>query len=150
MATYTKKRILIIFTGGTIAGNVAKSNVSQNTKSDPNSFMAIMENSVEIVKKNWNVEITPSICELLNVDSSNMQPENWTMIIEEIQRTYDDYDAFIVLHGTNTMGYTAAALTFALENINKPVILTGAQVPLGYLGTDSVTNLVNALRMAVW
>jgi len=86
---------------------------------------------------------------LLNIDSSNIQPEDWTKIIEEIQNKYDDFDAFIILHGTNTMGYTAAALTFALENINKPVILTGAQVSLGYLGTDSVTNLVNALRIAV-
>jgi L-asparaginase len=150
MTTYTKKRVLVIFTGGTVAGNVAESKVSQNTKSDPNSFMTILENSVDIVKKNWHIEISPSISELLNVDSSNMQPENWTMIIEEIQKKYDDYDSFIILHGTNTMGYTAAALTFALENINKPVILTGAQVPLGYLGTDSVTNLVNSLRMAVW
>lgn len=148
--TYTKKRILVIFTGGTIAGNVAKSDVSQNTKSDPNSFMTILENSVDIVKKNWNIEITASISELMNIDSSNMQPENWTKIIEEIENRYDDFDAFIILHGTNTMGYTAAALTFGLENINKPVILTGAQVPLGYLGTDSVTNLVNSLRMAVW
>ncbi len=150
MSTYTKKRILVIFTGGTVAGNVATSKISQNVKSDPNSFMAILENSIDIVKKNWHIEIDPSISELFNVDSSNMQPKNWTLIIEEIQAKYDDYDAFIILHGTNTMGYTAAALTFALENINKPVILTGAQVPLGYLGTDSVTNLVNSLRMAVW
>jgi len=150
MTSYTKKRVLVIFTGGTVAGNVANSNVSQNIKSDPNSFMSILKDSVDIVKKNWQIEIVPSISELLNVDSSNMQPENWTMIIDEIQKKYDDYDAFIVLHGTNTMGYTAAALTFALENINKPVILTGAQVPLGYLGTDAVTNLVNSLRMAVW
>ena len=69
---------------------------------------------------------------------------------EKIRDDYDDYDSFIVLHGTNTMGYTAAALSFALENINKPVIITGAQVPLGYLGTDAVTNLVNSLRLAVW
>lgn len=150
MSTYTKKRILVIFTGGTVAGNVANSNVSQNVKSDPNSFLAILENSVEIVKKNWHIEIEPSISELLNIDSSNMQPENWTEIAEEIEKKYDDFDAFIVLHGTNTLGYTACALSFALENINKPVILTGAQVPLGYLGTDSVTNLVNCLRMAVW
>jgi L-asparaginase len=150
MTTYIKKRILVIFTGGTVVGNVAKSKVSQNTKSDPNSFMAILENSVNIIKKNWHIEITPSILEIFNVDSSNTQPENWTRIAEEIQNKYDDFDSFIILHGTNTMGYTAAALTFALENLNKPVILTGAQVPLGYLGTDSITNLVNSMRMAVW
>jgi len=150
MATYTNKRILVIFTGGTVAGNVAKSNVSQNVKSDPNSFMTILNNSIDVIKKNWNIEINPSIVELFNVDSSNIKPENWTTIIEKIQEKYDDYDAFVILHGTNTMGYTAAALSFALENINKPVIMTGAQVPLGYLGTDAVTNLVNSLRMAVW
>lgn len=133
-----------------MAGNVAKSDVSQNTKSDPNSFLSILNNSVDIVKKNWNIEINPSIVELFNVDSSNIQPENWTTLATEIQEKYDDYDSFIVLHGTNTMGYTAAALSFAFENINKTVILTGAQVPLGYLGTDAVTNLVNALRLAVW
>jgi len=150
MATYTNKRILVIFTGGTVAGNVAKSNVSQNVKSDPNTFMSILNSSVEVIKKNWNIEITPSIVELFNVDSSNIQPENWSAIAEKIKEKYDDFDAFVILHGTNTMGYTAAALSFALENINKPVIMTGAQVPLGYLGTDAVTNLVNALRLAVW
>lgn len=150
MATYTNKRVLVIFTGGTVAGNVAKSNVSQNIKSDPDSFMTILDNSVEIIKKNWNIEITPSIIELFNVDSSNIKPENWTAIAGKIQEQYDDFDSFVVLHGTNTMGYTASALSFALENINKPVVLTGAQVPLGYLGSDAVTNLVNALRMAVW
>jgi L-asparaginase len=150
MTTYTHKRVLIFFTGGTVAGNVAKSNVSQNVKSDPNSFMSILENSTDTVKKNWNIEISASVEELFNLDSSNMQPKNWSALAEKIREKYDDYDAFIILHGTNTMGYTAAALSFALENINKPVILTGAQVPLGYLGTDAVTNLINSLRLAVW
>ncbi|PIY68695.1 hypothetical protein COY90_04550 [Candidatus Roizmanbacteria bacterium CG_4_10_14_0_8_um_filter_39_9] len=150
MTTFTHKRVLVLFTGGTVAGNVAKSKVSQNVKSDPNSFMTILNNSVDIIKANWNIEIVPSIVELFNVDSSNIQPENWSTLAAKIQESYDDFDAFVVLHGTNTMGYIAAALSFALENINKPVVLTGAQVPLGYLGTDAVTNLVNALRMAVW
>lgn len=150
MANYTQKRILIIFTGGTVAGNVAKSNVSQNEKSDPNNFLTALNSSIEIVKKNWNIEITASIVELFNLDSSDIQPKNWAKIVETIEEKYDDFDSFIILHGTNTMGYTAAALSFAFENINKAVILTGAQVPLGYLGTDAVTNLVNALRLAVW
>ncbi len=148
--SYVHKRVKIIFTGGTVAGNVAKSDVSQNTKSDPNSFMSVMENSIEIVKQNWNIEIEPSIVELFNVDSSNILPEHWTKLVSTIEETYDDVDSYIILHGTNTMGYTAAALSFALENINKPVIITGAQVPLGYLGSDATTNLVNSLRMAVW
>lgn len=148
--SYVHKRIKIIFTGGTAAGNVAKSDVSQNIKSDPDHFLSVLQNSVDIVKKNWNVEIESSIVELFNIDSSNMLPEHWTRLITAIEESYDEADAYIILHGTNTMGYTAAALSFALENINKPVIITGAQVPMGYLGTDATTNLVNSLRMAVW
>ncbi|PIN80498.1 hypothetical protein COV16_00850 [Candidatus Woesearchaeota archaeon CG10_big_fil_rev_8_21_14_0_10_34_8] len=150
MTTYTKRRILIMLTGGTIAGNVAKNNVSECVTSDANSFSLIVNDSIEIVKKNWGIEIKTKMIELFNVDSSDMLPENWTILAEKIKESYDDFDAFIILHGTNTMGYTAAALSFALENINKPVILTGAQVPLGYLGSDATTNLVNSLRLAVW
>ncbi|MBI2662251.1 asparaginase [Candidatus Woesearchaeota archaeon] len=150
MTLYTKKRILLILTGGTIAGNVAESNVSVKNISNPDSFQAILKDSIQIVKRNWNIEIEPDIVDLFNVDSSDMLPKNWSMLVEKIAESYDNYDAFIILHGTNTMGYTAAALSFALENINKPVILTGAQVPLGYLGSDATTNLVNSLRLAVW
>jgi len=147
---YSTKRVLILFTGGTVAGNVAKSDVSQTVKSNPDDFMNVLQSSVEIVKKNWNIEILPEVVELFNVDSSNILPENWTVLVDKIEEVYDNYDAFIVLHGTNTMGYTCAALSLALENINKPVIVTGAQVPLGYLGSDATTNLVNSLRLAVW
>jgi len=147
---YASKRVLVLFTGGTVAGNVAKSDVHEGVKSDPNSFMSVLENSIGIVKKNWNIEITPTVVELFNVDSSNILPENWSTLAGKIEEVYDEYDAFIILHGTNTMGYTSAALSFAFENINKPVILTGAQVPLGYLGSDATTNLVNSLRIAVW
>ncbi|MFC1723548.1 asparaginase [Nanoarchaeota archaeon] len=150
MATYAKKRLLFLLTGGTIAGNVAKNDVSECLESDPDSFASIISHSIEIVKKNWSIEVEPVIKEIFNVDSSNMLPEQWTALAAEIEKTYDDFDAFIILHGTNTMGYTSAALSFALENINKPVILTGAQVPLGYLGSDATTNLINSLRLAVW
>lgn len=149
MAVYTKKRILLILTGGTIAGNVAKGN-TEHVTSGPDNFLAIANSSIELVKRNWNIEIEPKILELFNIDSSDMLPKNWTALAEKIAESYDDFDAFIILHGTNTMGYTGAALSFALENINKPVILTGAQIPLGYLGSDATTNLVNSLRIAVW
>ncbi len=147
---YSKRRILILFTGGTVAGNVAKSDVSENKKSSPDDFMSVLDSSIDVVRKNWGIDIEPSVVELFNVDSSNILPENWTTLATKIEEVYDDYDAFIILHGTNTMGYTCAALTFAFENINKPVIVTGAQVPLGYLGSDATTNLVNSLRIAVW
>ncbi len=145
-----QKRVLILFTGGTVVGNVAINKVSQHVKSNPDDFMVILQDSVEIVKRNWGIVIKPEVKELLNLDSSNILPSDWTMLATEIEESYDDYDAFIILHGTNTMGYTCAALSFAFENINKPIILTGAQVPLGYLGSDATTNLVNALRISVW
>jgi len=149
--TYAKKkRVLLLLTGGTIAGKVAKNDVSECIDSDSSSFMPIVNDSVNIVKKNWGIEIEPVVEELFDVDSSDMLPQNWAILAEKITESYDKFDAFIILHGTNTMGYTGAALSFALENINKPVILTGAQVPPGYLGTDAVTNLVNSLRLAVW
>jgi len=141
---------MLILTGGTIAGNVAKSKVSGHVTAQPDDFLTILNNSVDILKRNWSIEIKPEIVELFNIDSTDMLPKNWTALAEKIAESYDDFDAFIILHGTNTMGYTGAALSFALENINKPVILTGAQVPLGYLGSDATTNLVNSLRLAVW
>lgn len=144
------KHLRIIFTGGTIAGNVAQRENALNEKADPNSFYTILENAARVVSKTWNVNVDYSTSDLFNKDSSNINPTDWTRLIDEIVATYDEHDAFIILHGTNTMGYTAAALSFALQNINKPVIITGAQVPLGYLGTDASTNLVNSLRMAVW
>ncbi|HVW23285.1 MAG TPA: asparaginase [Candidatus Saccharimonadales bacterium] len=150
MSAYTEKRILIITTGGTISGNVAESIVSSKVHTDISSFEAIIANAIAVIEDVWNIEVKPDVKDLLNIDSSDFLPEHWTLLAKTIQEAYDDYDAFIVLHGTNTMGYTAAALSFAFENINKPIILTGAQVPLGYLGSDAVTNLVNSLRLAIW
>jgi L-asparaginase len=150
MTNYTNKKILFLFTGGTIVGNVAESNIVENVKSSPEDFKSIIDHAIVMVKKNWGIEISPTFLELFNIDSSEMLPENWKTMAGKIQEQYDNYDAFVILHGTNTMGYTAAALSFALENINKPVILTGSQVPLGYLGSDASTNVINALRVAVW
>src|SRR3989338_5837725 len=112
MATYSKKRILLILTGGTIAGNVAVNNVTEKVMSEPDSFSSILKDSTEIVKRNWSIEIQTEIVQLFNVDSSDILPENWTMLTEKIAELYDDFDAFIILHRTNTMGYTAAALSF--------------------------------------
>lgn len=146
---YSKKKVLVILTGWTIAGKVATNDVWTNVIIGSKDFSFILKHAVKFIKERWNIEVESSIIELFNVDSSNINPDNWTTLIEKIQEEYDNFDAFIVLHGTNTMGYTSAALSFALENINKPVILTGSQVPLGSLWSDAVTNLVNALRIAV-
>jgi L-asparaginase len=82
------------------------------------------------------------------IDSSNMSPSDWQQIAEDIQTHYDDYDGFVILHGTDTMAYTASALSFMLENLGKPVIVTGSQIPLAEIRSDGQSNLLNALYLA--
>ena len=83
------------------------------------------------------------------LDSANMRPSNWQLIAEDIAATYDAYDGFVVLHGTDTMAYTAAALSFMLEGLGKPVILTGSQIPLAEARSDARENLITSLLLAV-
>lgn len=82
------------------------------------------------------------------IDSSDMSPEKWAHLVRIISRNYDDYDGFVILHGTDTMAYTASALSFMLENLTKPVILTGSQLPIGQLRTDGKENLVSSIELA--
>ncbi len=82
-----------------------------------------------------------------SIDSSNSTPEHWQQIGEIIHQEYNNYDGFLITHGTNTMAYTASALSFSLQNLGKPVVLTGAQIPAEIISTDGRNNLVNALRV---
>lgn len=82
------------------------------------------------------------------IDSSDMEPELWAKIVKIISSHYNDYDGFVILHGTDTMAYTACALSFMLENLSKPVILTGSQLPIGMLRTDGKENLITAIEIA--
>lgn len=82
------------------------------------------------------------------IDSSDMTPSDWQSIANDIQQHYDQYDGFVILHGTDTMAFTASALSFMLENLSKPVIVTGSQIPLAELRSDGQTNLLNALYVA--
>lgn len=82
------------------------------------------------------------------IDSSNMTPCDWQKIVHIIEEHYDDYDGFVVLHGTDTMAYTASALSFMLENLSKPVVFTGSQLPIGQLRTDGKENLLTAIEIA--
>ncbi len=82
------------------------------------------------------------------LDSANMSPEEWFVIAEDIRARYDDYDGFVILHGTDTMAYTASALSFMLQDLAKPVILTGSQIPLTQLRSDARDNLINAVYLA--
>jgi L-asparaginase len=82
------------------------------------------------------------------IDSSDMSPSDWQKIANDIHHNYQQYDAFIILHGTDTMAYTASALSFMLEDLGKPVIVTGSQIPLAQLRSDGQVNLLNALYIA--
>ena len=82
------------------------------------------------------------------IDSSDMSPRMWTKLVELIARCYDRYDGFVILHGTDTMAFTASALSFMLLNLTKPVILTGSQLPLGQLRTDGKENLLTSIELA--
>ncbi len=82
------------------------------------------------------------------IDSSNMNPAYWGQIVKAIADNYDDYDGFVILHGTDTMAYTASALSFMLENLRKPVVITGSQLPIGATRQDGTENLITALQLA--
>lgn len=84
------------------------------------------------------------------MDSSDMSPADWQRIADDIQRNYKAYDAFVILHGTDTMAYTASALSFMFEDLDKPVIITGSQIPLAALRSDGQINLLNALYIAAY
>lgn len=87
---------------------------------------------------------------LYNIDSSNVQIAHWQMLAAEIERELDHYDGFVIIHGTDTMVYTASALSFMLTNLPKPVILTGAQRPIAAIRTDAKNNLIGALELATY
>ena len=82
------------------------------------------------------------------IDSSNMTPSDWQRIADDIKAHYDDYDGFVVLHGTDTMAYTSSALSFMFENLSKPIIVTGSQIPLSQLRSDGQVNVLNSLYIA--
>jgi L-asparaginase len=82
------------------------------------------------------------------IDSSEMDTEKWNLIAQAVADNYDDFDGFVILHGSDTMSYTASALSFMLENLDKPVILTGSQLPIGTIRTDGKENLITAIEIA--
>ena len=116
------------------------------TKSlQPFDFTHLIDNVPKIKKLNYsinNIQVHPPI------DSSNMNPSHWVEIAQSIEENYASYDGFVVLHGTDTMAYTASALSFMLENLHKPVIITGSQLPIGEVRTDGEENLITALQIA--
>lgn len=111
----------------------------------PFNFDYIIEQVPELNRFDFEID-THSFNPL--IDSSNVSPEVWKNISELIENNYDKYDGFVILHGTDTMAYSASALSFMLENNSKPVIFTGSQLPIGTLRTDGKENLISALEIA--
>lgn len=137
----SKPNILLLYTGGTI-GMVK--DFETNTLRAFN-FDNLLQRIPEIKQLNCNIT-TYSFEEPL--DSSNMNPVCWRQITAVIEQFYNDVDGFVVLHGSDTMSYTASALSFMLENLQKPVIFTGSQLPIGDLRTDAKENLITAIQVA--
>ena len=137
----TKPRILLVYTGGTIG--MVKDSESGVLKAF--NFDELLHNIPELRLLDCHIE-TFSFKE--PIDSSNMNPEKWVAIAEAIEENYDAFDGFVVLHGSDTMSYSASALSFMLENLTKPVIFTGSQLPIGDLRTDAKENLITAIQIA--
>jgi L-asparaginase len=133
--------ILIIYTGGTI-GMV---NDPATGALVPVNFSDISDQVPELRKFGCRIR---SISFDPVTDSSNMEPSTWVKIADHIEKNYNDHDGFVILHGTDTMAYSASALSFMLENLEKPVIFTGSQLPIGVLRTDGKENLITAIEIA--
>ena len=133
--------ILIIYTGGTIG---MKTDAATGALV-PFDFSGIYEEFPSLKRLNVDIDV-----ETMNpvIDSSNVSPENWVTLARLIRDNYARYDGFVVLHGTDTMSYTASALSFMLENLSKPVVFTGSQIPIGVLRTDGRENLITAIEIA--
>ena len=109
------------------------------------NFDQLQENVPELKRFNYRIssyQFNPPI------DSSDMEPALWAKLVKIIQYNYDNFDGFVILHGTDTMSYTASALSFMLENLAKPVVFTGSQIPIGVLRTDGRENLITAIEIA--
>ena len=139
-----QKRIYIAYTGGTIG-----------MTSSPNGFIPeigflthCLEKSPEFSREEMPDYTINEYSPL--IDSSDMKPSDWQIIAQDIKCRYDDYDGFVILHGTDTMAYTASALSFMLQGLTKPVIVTGSQIPFSQLRSDGQSNLQNALYIAAF
>ncbi|MBQ9293858.1 MAG: type I asparaginase [Bacteroidaceae bacterium] len=141
MTTIHRPNVLLIYTGGTIG---MRENPETGALESFN-FDLILEEVPELRRFDFDIStftFNPPI------DSSDMGLEHWAKLVHIIADGYDRFDGFVILHGTDTMAYTASALSFMLENLGKPVILTGSQLPIGKLRTDGKENLITAIEIA--
>jgi L-asparaginase len=133
-----KKKLLLLATGGTIASLKRENGLVPGMSPDE------LLRFVDKVPALYQID-TKS---LMNIDSTNMQPESWITIAEAIRDHYAEYDGFVITHGTDTMAYTSSALSYMLQHGSKPIVLTGSQVPMSFEPTDAKRNLQDAIRFA--
>lgn len=133
------KKILIIATGGTIASKATENGLAPVASGeDLISNVPGLENKCKL-----------DVVQLMNIDSTNMRPKHWIMIRDEIMDNYREYDGFVILHGTDTMAYTAAALSYLIQNSRKPIVITGAQKPMAHPYTDAHLNIYQSVLYAL-
>ena len=137
----TKRSVLLVFTGGTISMGESPENGSLA----PLDRKAIQKLIPELEMLPVNIS---SVFFDPMIDSSDVDPAFWINVAETVRRNYDAYDGFVILHGTDTMAYSASAVSFMLQNLTKPVVFTGAQLPLGVLRSDAKENLMSAIEVA--
>jgi L-asparaginase len=135
-----KSTVLLIYTGGTI-GMIEDAETGVLKAFDFNHLYDQIPELTRIEAELKAISMDP-------VDSSDMTPEKWQQLAQIIEENYDNFDGFVVLHGSDTMAYTASALSFMLQGLNKPVILTGSQLPIGTIRTDGKENLITAIEIA--
>ena len=133
------KRILFIATGGTIASKKTKKGLTPQIS--PQELLGYVPEAGEMAE----IEVAAPF----NLDSSNVTPEHWQQLVKLIRDNYESYDGFVIAHGTDTMAYTAAALSYMIQNSEKPIVLTGAQRPINLEITDAKTNLRDSFLYAV-
>ncbi len=132
------KKLLLLTTGGTIASLEGENGLVPEMEVD--EFLSHLT-GLDLL---CHIESMP----LMNIDSTNMQPENWVEMADTIYEHYHDYDGFVITHGTDTMAYTSAALSYMLQDVDKPIVITGSQIPIAFKKTDAKKNISDAIRYA--
>ncbi len=132
------KKILLLGTGGTIASQMSPDGLTPEL--GPQQLLRYVPEVSRLCEADC--------LSLFNIDSTNVTPAHWRRITRELRERYDDYDGFVIAHGTDTMAYTAAALSYMVQGAQKPIVLTGAQKPINYDSTDSKLNLIDAFTCA--
>lgn len=133
------KKILVIGTGGTIASVQGENGLTPGT--DVSGLLSYVPKATELC----NMEQI----QLFSLDSTNVGPQHWQLLAKCIQKEYENYDGFLILHGTDTMAYTAAALSYLIQNSPKPIVLTGSQKPMEAAGTDAIENIYQSILYLV-